>query len=82
MSVVLYRIDDRLIHGQVVVGWGERLGIGFIALVDGAARANAWEQELYRAGVPPGMELIFADVGEAAQRAVEIGRTAVGLVPK
>ena len=31
--IVLYRIDDRLIHGQVVVGWGQRLGIGFIVLV-------------------------------------------------
>ncbi|SUZ66103.1 uncharacterized protein METZ01_LOCUS18957, partial [marine metagenome] len=25
MSVVLYRIDERLIHGQVVMGWGPEL---------------------------------------------------------
>jgi len=24
MSIALYRLDDRLIHGQVVVGWGKR----------------------------------------------------------
>jgi mannose/fructose/N-acetylgalactosamine-specific phosphotransferase system component IIB len=68
VSVVLYRIDDRLIHGQVVVGWGQRLGIGFIVLVDEDVRANEWEQELYRMGVPPSMEVIFASVAEAAAR--------------
>ena len=25
MPVILARIDDRLIHGQVTVGWSERL---------------------------------------------------------
>src|SRR2546429_2671705 len=34
MSIALYRIDDRLIHGQVVVGWGKPLNVGFIVLVD------------------------------------------------
>ncbi len=27
MTLVLCRVDDRLIHGQVVVGWGQPLGI-------------------------------------------------------
>ena len=27
MAIVLFRVDDRLIHGQVVVGWGRPLGI-------------------------------------------------------
>ena len=71
MSVVLYRIDDRLIHGQVVVGWGQRLGIGFIVLVDDGVRANQWEQELYRMGVPGAMDVVFATVAEAAARIAE-----------
>ena len=65
MSVALYRIDDRLIHGQVVVGWGQPLGLGFVALVDEAVRASEWEQELYRMGVPPSVEVRFAAVDEA-----------------
>lgn len=71
MSVVLYRIDDRLIHGQVVVGWGQRMGIGFIVLVDDGVRANLWEQELYRMGVPGAMDVAFATVAEAAARIAE-----------
>ncbi|HEX2724062.1 MAG TPA: PTS sugar transporter subunit IIB [Gemmatimonadaceae bacterium] len=67
MAVALYRIDDRLIHGQVVVGWGQPLDIGFIVLVDDNVACCDWEQDLYRMGVPPEMEIIFATV-EAAVR--------------
>ena len=66
MSVALYRIDDRLIHGQVVVGWGQPLELGFVALVDEAVRTSEWEQELYRMGVPPSVEVRFVGVEEAA----------------
>jgi PTS system mannose-specific IIB component/fructoselysine and glucoselysine-specific PTS system IIB component len=65
MSISLYRIDDRLIHGQVVVGWGQPLDIGFIVLVDDNVACCDWEQDLYRMGVPPEMNLIFADVPTA-----------------
>ena len=66
MSVELFRIDDRLIHGQVVVGWGQPLGVAFIVLVDDEVRASEWEQELYRMGVPPNVQVVFAGVDEAA----------------
>ena len=66
MGIELYRIDDRLIHGQVVVGWGQPLDIGFIVLVDDDVAASDWEQELYRMGVPPDMEVYFESVASAA----------------
>ena len=62
MSIVLNRIDDRLIHGQVVVGWGQPLDIGFIVLVDDEVAASDWEQELYRMGTPPEMNVYFHSV--------------------
>jgi PTS system mannose-specific IIB component/fructoselysine and glucoselysine-specific PTS system IIB component len=65
MSIVLYRIDDRLIHGQVVIGWGRPLGIEFIVLVDSEVSASEWEQELYRMAVPQAVEVVFADVDQA-----------------
>lgn len=66
MPISLYRIDDRLIHGQVVVGWGQPLGLGFIVLVDDIVADSDWEQELYRLGVPPAVEVFFATVAQAA----------------
>ena len=59
MTLELYRIDDRLIHGQVVVGWGQPLDIDFIVLVDDTVATSDWEQELYRMGVPPEMDVYF-----------------------
>ena len=66
MAVELYRIDDRLIHGQVVVGWGQPLDLRFIVLVDDEVAASDWEQELYRMGVPPDMDVFFDHVEDAA----------------
>jgi D-glucosaminate PTS system EIIB component len=67
MTLALYRIDDRLIHGQVVVGWGQPLNVTFIVLVDDEVRSSDWEQDLYRMGVPPNIEVRFASVDEAAR---------------
>ena len=64
MSLELFRIDDRLIHGQVVVGWGRPLDIGFIVLVDDEVAGSEWEQELYRMGVPPEMDVFFHAVDD------------------
>lgn len=65
MTLALYRIDDRLIHGQVVVGWGQPLDIEFIVLVDDTVASSDWEQELYRMGVPPEMEVYFHTASDA-----------------
>jgi PTS system mannose-specific IIB component/fructoselysine and glucoselysine-specific PTS system IIB component len=65
VTLVLHRIDDRLIHGQVVVGWGQPLDIAFILLVDDEVAASEWEQELYRMGVPPEMDVHFLSVEDA-----------------
>jgi mannose/fructose/N-acetylgalactosamine-specific phosphotransferase system component IIB len=65
VSFLLYRIDDRLIHGQVVVGWGQPLDAKFIVLVDEGVATSDWEQELYRMGVPPHMQVYFVSVADA-----------------
>ncbi len=65
MSIVLFRIDDRLIHGQVVIGWGRPLGINLIILVDDQVARSPWEQDLYRMAVEPEIEVRFATVAEA-----------------
>jgi PTS system mannose-specific IIB component/fructoselysine and glucoselysine-specific PTS system IIB component len=68
VPVELYRIDDRLIHGQVVVGWGQPLELRFIVLVDDEVASSEWEQELYRMGVPPEMDVFFESVESAVKR--------------
>lgn len=68
MSIELFRIDDRLIHGQVVVGWAQPLDVSFIVLVDDEVSESDWEQELYRMGVPPNVEVHFDSVDAAVAK--------------
>jgi len=68
VAIELFRIDDRLIHGQVVVGWGQPLDLAFIVLVDDEVASSEWEQELYRMGVPPEMDVHFHSAEEAGRR--------------
>jgi mannose/fructose/N-acetylgalactosamine-specific phosphotransferase system component IIB len=74
VAIELYRIDDRLIHGQVIVGWGQPMGLGFLVLVDDEVARSEWEQELYRMGVPPGLDVFFASVADATTRLDEWNR--------
>jgi mannose/fructose/N-acetylgalactosamine-specific phosphotransferase system component IIB len=71
VPIELHRIDDRLIHGQVVVGWGQPLELRFLVLVDDEVANSEWEQELYRMGVPPDMRVEFVSVERAIARYTE-----------
>ena len=74
MPLELCRIDDRLIHGQVVLGWGQQMRLGYIVLVDDEVAESEWERELYRMGVPPEVDVIFETVKGAATRLAEFER--------
>ncbi len=65
MSLELVRLDDRLIHGQVVVGWVHALSADRILLIDDEVAANEWERELYTLGVPSDLEVEFAATEQA-----------------
>jgi mannose/fructose/N-acetylgalactosamine-specific phosphotransferase system component IIB len=71
MSIVLCRVDDRLIHGQVVIGWGRPMGINLIVLVDDQVAQSDWEQELYRMAVAPDIEVRFVTVAQAINQLQE-----------
>ena len=71
MTVVLFRVDDRLIHGQVVVGWGRRLEADRLVVVSDEVAGSPSEQEIYRAGLPSGLEADFWSEETAAVRIPE-----------
>jgi mannose/fructose/N-acetylgalactosamine-specific phosphotransferase system component IIB len=65
MSWLLHRVDDRLIHGQVLVAWGARLNPARMWVVDDAVAASDWERQLY-VDAAPGVQVLVASVAEAA----------------
>jgi mannose/fructose/N-acetylgalactosamine-specific phosphotransferase system component IIB len=66
MPVVLYRVDERLIHGQVVIGWGHELRPDRYVVVDDGLAQSDWEQELYRLGAGSA-EVSFETAAGAAE---------------
>lgn len=70
MPIVLIRIDERLIHGQVVIGWGGDLRPDRYVVVDDELTQSEWEQDLYRLGAG-GTDVIFSSVDEARARLPE-----------
>jgi PTS system mannose-specific IIB component/fructoselysine and glucoselysine-specific PTS system IIB component len=66
MTLTLCRVDDRLIHGQVVIGWGIPLGVEHIVLVDETVAANEWEQDIYRMAVPADVTVEFSSPADSA----------------
>ncbi len=65
MSWVMHRVDDRLIHGQVVIAYGERLHPRRIWVVDGPAAASSWERSLL-VSAAPGVDVRVVTVAEGA----------------
>ena len=65
MSVVLFRVDERLIHGQVVVGWARMLRPRRIIVVDDELSEDPLEQSIYRTGIPEGIDADFWNESEA-----------------
>jgi len=71
MPIVLCRVDERLVHGQVVLGWGTQLRPSRYVIVD-ADLANAeWEQELYRLSLPDDTTIEFRSPLDAGERFAE-----------
>lgn len=70
MSWALHRVDDRLIHGQVVIAWGRLLRPRRIWVVDDATAASEWERKLL-ASAAPEVEVRVVSVAEAATRYAE-----------
>lgn len=67
MPIVLIRIDDRLIHGQVVVGWSRYLQVNQIVVADDAVASDPTQKMLYEMVVPPDIKVSILSVVEAAQ---------------
>ena len=68
MPVKLARIDDRLIHGQVVLGWVPHVKPDRIVVANDRVAASDWERRFYTTCVPPDLKTSFFSTEEAARR--------------
>jgi mannose/fructose/N-acetylgalactosamine-specific phosphotransferase system component IIB len=65
VPLLLARIDDRLIHGQVVHGWGSSLRPTWMGIVSDSLRADPARADLYLFAAPEGTRAVALSVQEA-----------------
>jgi mannose/fructose/N-acetylgalactosamine-specific phosphotransferase system component IIB len=66
--ISLIRIDDRLIHAQVVIGWYEECNPDRIILADDQVAESEMEKKLYASAVTPEIKVSIISLQEAADR--------------
>ena len=83
MSIALYRIDDRLVHGQVMTAWARIFSITKIIVVDDATAKNAFLCDVMKMAVPSGCSvqiLTVADAVSVVQASAKSDEKAIVLV--
>ena len=65
MGLALFRIDDRLIHGQVVTFWTRRLGINRIVIADDAVANDPFLKKVLKMTAPLGVKVNILTQEEA-----------------
>jgi PTS system sorbose-specific IIB component len=68
MGVVLYRVDDRLIHGQVVVGWGRVLKINSILVCSERVADDELARTMMEMGAPADVKVEVLRPAEGAAK--------------
>jgi len=65
--ILLVRVDERLIHGQVTVAWRGALDLDAFAVVDDELAGSDWEKDLVLAAAPEGTVAEVVTVADAVR---------------
>jgi mannose/fructose/N-acetylgalactosamine-specific phosphotransferase system component IIB len=66
--ISLLRIDDRLIHAQVVIGWGTVLQPDRIVIADDRVAESELEKSLYMAAPPPEIKVSILSIEDTMKQ--------------
>ncbi len=72
MTLKLVRVDDRLIHGQVVAIWLKALGARRILVVDDRTANDEFLRDVLVLASPPGVPVEVHDVAKGTERVREL----------
>ncbi|HEX4896946.1 MAG TPA: PTS sugar transporter subunit IIB [Candidatus Limnocylindrales bacterium] len=72
MALKLVRVDDRLIHGQVVTIWLKALNARRIVIVDDRTARDEFLREVITLSAPPGVPVEVLDVESGTQRVLAL----------
>ncbi|MDR2395858.1 MAG: PTS sugar transporter subunit IIB [Endomicrobium sp.] len=65
MAIILIRVDDRLVHGQIVQGWLKTLDVDVVLVVSDLAANNKIQQTLMELALPSSIRLDIKTLKDA-----------------
>ncbi len=65
MTTVLYRVDDRLIHGQIIAAWVPYTRATRIVVADNQIPGNVLQSKILRMAAPPRLRVEILSVRQA-----------------
>lgn len=68
MDIKFIRIDDRLIHGQIVTAWINYTGAAAILVADDKAADDSMQKNLLKMACPSSVKLVVSSVDEAVKK--------------
>lgn len=66
MTIKIVRIDDRLIHGQIVQGWLKTIDVDKILIVSDEVANDEMQQVLLSMAVPSSVKLVIKSIKDAS----------------
>ena len=70
-TIGLIRVDDRLIHGQVVTKWIHHTGSNRVIIVDDELVKNSFLTNIFKMAAPPGIDVMTKSTDDIAKEWME-----------
>lgn len=67
MNIVLNRIDERLVHGQILASWAKKLQVREIVVIDEQIVTDQFAKTVWTMALPPEITLKIFDIKEGSQ---------------
>jgi len=74
MSLVLVRVDCRLIHGQVVETWLPHTGADCVVVANDELAGNSFSRSVMELAVPKSVHMLFCRLDQVAKELEEVDR--------
>jgi mannose/fructose/N-acetylgalactosamine-specific phosphotransferase system component IIB len=73
MPINLVRVDHRLVHGQVTMGWSRAVNADLLLVVNDRVAGSPFDVSLMGMAVPPGVRLEVMSLAQAEEAAASNG---------
>lgn len=68
MKVVLARVDERLVHGQIITSWAKQLAVKKILVIDDAIAKDEFMSTVLTLSAPSGVSIEILSVEKAMEK--------------